>query len=97
MGHIYFLLSALWLTFSPQGFASAGDEDEIARQIACDNACSVKLREDNEKCFVAQKARFQSNKADPGHAYRLCMRQATEESLRCFEKCLGIDTPRASH
>lgn len=95
MRRICLLLSALCLTYASQGFASASGDDDMARLNACNDACSAKLRENNEKCWIAQKARYQGNKSDSGDAYRACMRQATDESLLCFEKCLGIDTPRA--
>ena len=95
MRRICLLLAALCLIYASQGFASASDGDDTARLNACNDACSAKLREDNEKCWIAQKARYQVSKSDTGNDYRACMRQATDESLLCFEKCLGIDTPRA--
>lgn len=96
MRRICLLLSALCLVYAPQGFASAGGDSDTQRLNDCNDACSAKLREDNEKCWIAQKARYQVNKADTGNDYRACMRQATDESLLCFEKCLGIDAQHAS-
>ena len=73
-------------------FASADDK---ARR-ACDQACSDKLRMENDACWQAQRDRFRQNPADTGDAYRECMRKASDASLMCFEKCLGIDTPRSA-